>query len=313
MSITFYPTVARDQLPHLGTSLVTTRVLLPATSFAAAEVRRHGFVKDRLPIPRLPASVVERAADSGGFVASHRWGDYRFTVAQYVEWLASWQPQWAALLDYCCEPELAVLTRERQIRTTAACESIWQTYRSVPWAWVPTIQGLTLADYERHALELRPLIEEMRAWYRSHAAFRVGIGTLCRRISVPTIHAIVSTVAALLPGVPLHLWGVKLSVLQAPLALPAQVVSVDSAAWNGLFFTDREAWRASGLAQRQWSWTVAYPRYTAKVTAALARPKQLTFAGLAPVEPAQRKEPGLEEADALVFHSTTAAREGAKL
>jgi hypothetical protein len=38
MSITFYPTVARDQLSRIATN----RVLLTASSYAAVEVRRYG-------------------------------------------------------------------------------------------------------------------------------------------------------------------------------------------------------------------------------------------------------------------------------
>src|SRR5579864_3274516 len=50
-------------------------------------------------------------------------------------------------------------------------------------------------------------------------------------------------VGAILPGFPLHLWGVKLTLLQHSKSLPASVVSIDSAAWNGRFGTgiDRPA------------------------------------------------------------------------
>ena len=271
--IAFYPTVARDQVSRIRTS----RVLLTASSYAASEVYRYGKVRGALPVPVLPEWVTERAADSGGFVASRKWGDYRYTLEQYVEWLYAWRPQWAAMMDYCCEPELAVVTRERQNKTTANIVRTWQAYRDVPWAWVPTIQGLEVEDYERHTRELKPIIEEMQAHYGLDSAFRVGIGTLCRRASVAMIHDVTRAVAAILPGIPLHLWGIKLGALQSPMALPESVVSVDSAAWNGLFGSDREEWKQSGMPQRVWSWEVAYERYRGKVAAALAQPKQLSL------------------------------------
>lgn len=274
--ITFYPTVARDQLSRIATN----RVLLVASSYAASEVRAYGRVRHSLPVPVIPEHVTERAADCGGFVATFKWGDYPYTPEQYVRWLRAWRPQWAATMDYCCEDEITNgkpgVVRERQQKTTEMAWHFWQTYQE-SWAWVPTIQGWTVEDYERHATEMKPLIDEMRAAYADNPDWRVGVGTLCRRASVQMIHDVVRAVSAVLPGIPLHLWGIKLSALQSPIAMPAQVVSVDSAAWNGLFGSDREEWKASGLPQRQWSWDVSYPRYEGKVAAALAEPKQLSL------------------------------------
>lgn len=277
MSITFYPTVARDQVSRLtGTS----RILLTASSYAAEEVRKHGKVRGALPVPILPEHITERAADCGGFVATFKWGDYPYTPAQYVQWLRSWCPDWAASMDFCCEDEITNGTpgvvRERQQKTTEMAWRFWTTYQE-NWPWVPTIQGWTIEDYQCHANELKPLISEMQHVYQGDERWRVGIGTLCRRASVAMIHDVVRAVSEVLPGVPLHLWGIKLGALQSPLAMPEQVVSVDSAAWNGLFGSDREEWKASGLPQRQWSWQVSYPRYAAKVAAALSQPKQLSL------------------------------------
>ena len=275
--ITFYPTVSRDEVSKYCN---VSRILLVASSFAAQEVRTHGKVRANLPTPRLPASVTERAADCGGFVATFKWGDYPYTPDQYVTWLRSWQPDWAATMDFCCEDEITAgkpgIVRERQQKTTEMAWHFWRTYQE-SWAWVPTIQGWQLEDYQRHAIEMRPLIEEMRTAYADCSAWRVGIGTLCRRASVQMIHDVVRAVSAILPGVPLHLWGIKLGALQSPMALPAQVVSVDSAAWNGLFSTGCNEWKESGLPQRRWIFDVALPRYENRVAKALAQPKQLSL------------------------------------
>jgi hypothetical protein len=151
----------------------------------------------------------------------------------------------------------------------------WREFRGVRWTWVPTVQGWEIEDYRRHARELAPLVREMAS---QGEAFRVGIGTLCRRADVRMIHAVVRAVNEELPGVPLHLWGVKLGALQSAAGLPHQVRSVDSAAWNGLFGRDIEKARAervaAGISRAQHCWQVMLPRYRAKVETALQQPKQ---------------------------------------
>jgi hypothetical protein len=92
---------------------------------------------------------------------------------------------------------------------------------------------------------------------------------------------VVRIVATALPGLPLHLWGVKLGALEDPRGLPEAVISVDSAAWDGRYGRGRLAANASGLRHREYSYTVSLPRYLRKVEAALARPRQgvLDFGG----------------------------------
>lgn len=229
-------------------------------------------------LPKLPPQITEKAADSGGFVATFKWGNYRYSPSQYVKWLDGWLPQWAATFDYCCENEITSgrpgVVRERQQKTTEMASHFWMQYRDKPWCWVPTVQGWEALDYQRHALELKPLIDEMQSYYGPDSFFRVGIGTLCRRASVAMIHEVVSVVSQILPDIPLHLWGVKLDLLQSEIALPAGIASMDSAAWNGLWGTGREKWKHSGLSQRRYSLQVALPSYLKKVEIALATPKQ---------------------------------------
>lgn len=270
----FYATIDSDSVrPYMP----DVPVLLPASSWA-----RKG-----LAAPKLPVHVTERAADSGGFVATFRWGDYRYTPAQYAGWLRTWGPSWAATMDYCCEDEITGgkpgVVRERQRKTTEMARHTWDTYRRAPWCWVPTVQGWRVDDYRRHAGELRPLIEEMADYYGPGSEFRVGIGTLCRRASAAMVREVAHAVAAELPGVPLHLWGIKLSVLKDSIALPPQVVSLDSAAWSRLMHGGRYGaggWfehRDAGMTQRQYIYGVALPRYLAKFEAALDEPKQHTL------------------------------------
>jgi hypothetical protein len=287
VTVEFYATVdaqsCRSYMP------ADVSYLLPASSYA-----RFNFRK-----PNLPPHVTRVAADCGGFVATKTWGDYRFRVAQYVRWLETWDrpPVWAAMMDYCCEEEIAGandgVIRDRQDWTTEYARYFIQQYGDAPWAWVPTVQGWDTASYARHARQLFPLVSQLKSFYADRpnmlwdaydgddepaglaAAeanmldFRVGIGTLCRRASVDEIRAIVAAVADELPSVKFHLWGVKLGALQR--GLPEQVASVDSAAWNGRFGTDIELQRNSGLTQREYGFKVALPRYLGKVDAALGQ------------------------------------------
>jgi hypothetical protein len=251
-------------------------VLLPASSWA-----RKG-----LKPPIIPEQITETAADSGGYVASKVWGDYRYSLDEYVNWLLKWRPgppSWVAMMDYCCEPELKVVTRERQDRTTANAWQAWDTYKEVNVVWTPTIQGLEPSDYQRHANELAPLIAEMQHYYIQRGQkdlFRVGIGTLCRRANAMTIWAIVQAVRTALPDVQqFHMWGVKLAAISA-LDMPNLDgdFSSDSAAWSDQMYNSvalREEAKAAGMSQRQYSIMVKLPAYMAKITEAAARPARL--------------------------------------
>ena len=243
-------------------------VLLPASSWA-----RKG-----LQPPRMPAQVTLRAADSGGFVASRIWGEYRYSLEHYVTWLLSWRPVWAATMDYCCEPELAVVTAERQRRTTENGWAAWTHFRQAPFAWVPTIQGWLPEDYRRHASEMQPLIEDMQVAYADNPYFRVGVGTLCRRNDAAMVQAILNAIREVLPGTPLHLWGIKLDALRS-IDL-TQVVSSDSAAWHGNFYHERAQTRQQAaeahMSMRRYAVTVKLPTYVSRVQAAVAESRQVT-------------------------------------
>ncbi len=280
MSITFYPTISRGEVNKY---LTWPRVLLTASSYAATEVHAHQRVRKSLPVPKLPACITEKAADCGGFVATFKWhGVYPYSPEQYVEWLSGWRPDWAATMDFCCETELAQVTHERQCKTTEMAWHFWQTYRDAPWCWVPTIQGWTIADYRWHARQMKPLIEEMQTHYGPESAWRVGVGTLCRRASVRLIREVAYAVEEELGTVPLHGWGLKKKTLTDPIPLPDTFRSVDSAAFNGMWGEGRERWKTelkpdgSHYTQREWSVGPALQRYAADLQRGLASPKQYT-------------------------------------
>jgi hypothetical protein len=250
--------------------------MLPASSFW-----RKGF-----PTPRLPAGV-DVAADWGGFVVQKKWqGEPKFSPDEYVAWLHRIDGlTWAAMWDLPCEPELATGARAVAARQRWTCEqarNFVEWYGDEPFAWVPTIQGYDVEDYRVACDDMRPIIEELYEWYGDLRndddddlwdeetqrnpwggcldSFRVGIGSLCARKDRQQIVDIVNAVAEELPGVPLHLWGVKLAALSGG-GMPDSVVSSDSAAWNGRFGEGMNAVRGSGMTQREYGYRVALPTY----------------------------------------------------
>ena len=269
----FYATFDAHGLAHYIPPNIP--LLLPASS----------WYPDGMHRPPIPPQVTEAAADCGGYVASRIWGDYKYTLEQYVAWLTSWPiaPTWAAMMDYCCEPDLEVVTRERQDRTTANAISAWSQYRAATWTWTPTIQGLEPEDYHRHACELAPLIHEMQIAYTEQGkaeTFRVGIGTLCRRTNTMATRRVIEAVRAALPHVEtFHLWGIKLSIIRA-IDLPALNAlpinanfSSDSATWHGKMYkenTIRDQATAAHMSIRRYCITVMLPIYVEKIQQAAA-------------------------------------------
>lgn len=299
-------------------SLFASLPRVPVMVSAAGYLSRRG-AKTVLKQPRLPAQITVRAADSGGYATMTRWhGVYPFTPRQYVTWLIGWRPQWAALMDVGCldlatRPSLdSLLIQERQFWTTRMAWRMWQTYRELPWAWVPTLHGSLPEQYAAHALAMKPLIEEMLAYYQEAAnwdepeeerftQFRVGLGSLVPRspaFVLETLEAIQCVLGRLL--VRYHLWGKKLALLQYQSILPG-VLSLDTAAWNNLYGREHAQRRKSGLSERAYSWQVSQPVYARKVALALAKPQRLPLFAADPqtLYGATNKKPNLQAFSAI--------------
>ena len=173
---------------------------------------------------------------------------------------------------------------------------------SAGWCWCPVLQGQAVEDYLRHAVDVAGWVYELRDVYAARGqvgAFRVCLGSLCRRNAANKIRAIVRAVAAVLPDLPLHLFGVKLGLLRQAGRLSDAVASLDSAAWSGRFGRDLDrctdeqrrtctACRVVvrprlgprptvcpgcggplGASQREYTVLIALPRYRARVERAL--------------------------------------------
>jgi hypothetical protein len=87
-------------------------------------------------------------------------------------------------------------------------------------------------------------------------------------------YTILNEVRATLPGIPLHLWGIKLDALRS-IDL-SQVVSTDSAVWHGKYRRDdlRACAKASDMSMRRYAVTCNLPSYIEKVHKAVAESRR---------------------------------------
>jgi hypothetical protein len=244
-------------------------VMLPVASF-----QRHDYQLRRPP--RLPLRQSSVAVDTGAFAWFRSFSTYHFSAMQFANWIAGVYPpvSWAVIPDRPTEdlPDPKAV-RVAQVQTSDAIYLVLETLLDVPWSWTPVLQGRTVMDYLRHAVDLAAVLYDLAEIYRHRGqTFRVGIGSICRRDQTPEIRRIVAAVAAVLPGLPLHFFGAKLDVLTGWGSRPRTVMSCDSATWNGRFGRDIAAFDAErrrlGLSQRQFALRVMLPRYAARVEAA---------------------------------------------
>lgn len=168
--------------------------------------------------------------DGAGFVTTRVYGEYFWTVAQYLELAAAYPFEWFASLDYCTEHEIAhdreeVLDRvARTIQVNKECQL--QAADLGLKNLLPVLQGRRPADYERCADAL---------WFSMIPGTTVGVGSICRReINGPEgLIAVVEHLDRVLPpGVALHLFGVKGTALPYLLPFRDRVASIDSQAYG---------------------------------------------------------------------------------
>ena len=261
----FWATLDADSIrPYLP----DVPVLLPIASFQRRDYQlRHP--------PRLALVAAPVAVDTGAFAWFRRYSTYHFSARQFADWIAGVRPpvSWAVIPDRPTEDlDDPCAVRRAQEQTTEAIVHILESLLDVPWSWTPVLQGRTLDDYLRHAIDLAGILYDLAAIHaRRGQTFRVGLGSICRRGHVAEIRRIVAGVASVLPGLALHLFGAKLDVLDGWGNRPRAVQSCDSAAWNGRFGSDipliDAEHRRLGLFQRRYALQVALPRYAARVEA----------------------------------------------
>jgi len=193
-------------------------------------------------IRRNPPEHTRFFLDSGGFSLLNRYGDFPFSREEYLGLIWHYEPDYAATMDYPCEPDInrkiylgsgeaskALRTNEERIKATVD-NAVWLLEREVPapTTIVPVIQGYTAEEYIR-CIDM----------YERRGVFEVadyfGIGSMCRRWRTDDIAKLVvklvNYVWSTHPHVKFHMFGLKLSALRHK-AIYDRTHSVDSAAWS---------------------------------------------------------------------------------
>jgi len=166
--------------------------------------------------------------DSGGFSSSLLSGEYTKSDDEYLWHVEELQPDYFALRDYPCEPELLKqhgrtvemhqeMTLEHHLQLLDKLDNY-----DITGDWVPVLQGWTLEEY----LDCVDL-------FREHGLLcdYVAIGSVCRRGSQNEIRRIISVVKHQIGGRRLHAFGLNVGVLRDP-HLWSCVYSVDSGAFD---------------------------------------------------------------------------------
>lgn len=288
----------RVGVPQVGGRLVQAArerahpVLFSANAFAktypAGHERAQEYRGFRMPDPEQFRGL-DAALDSAGFVAAAHYGDYRWSVEDYYDLVASHPWSWHASVDYCCEPQVAKDRPMRILRIAATAAMLGTcrreaTRRGLPMP-MPVVQGWTAAEFATCA-NLLPLPE----W-----PDLIGIGSVCRRqVHGPAgILSIVDALDPLLPAhVRFHLFGVKSTAL-AYLSNHPRVASVDSMAWDFRARAERRTGRSAEFrAQHMHAWAEQQTRL------ARSAPK---YAGMQGVLFDQAERDGFDSQDDLVL------------
>jgi hypothetical protein len=187
----------------------------------------HNQLRRRKDLTRIRA-IAPWALDSGGFTELSQHGAWRGTVAHYIAAVRRYADdigslEWAAPMDWMCEPAIRRLTgltvEQHQARTIANFLDLRSAAPELPF--IPVLQGWEPADYPRH------ITAYARAGVDLTTFPLVGVGSVCRRQRTTEVAALLTELAGL--GMKLHGFGVKTLGL---LAAGRSLQSSDSAAWS---------------------------------------------------------------------------------
>jgi len=200
---------------------------------------------------------VDWALDSGGFVALNRWGDFPFSPDRYLELVSNLGPEWAASMDYPCEPDIARGTKlsvnDRIEATVEYAVYLCQRDKRI----VPVLQGYTAEEYQRcwNLLSSKMSVE------------RLAIGSVCKRQSKAEISTLCWHLRQFLPSIPIHGFGVKLRALEWP-EVWELFTSIDTNSWE--FHRRGQSWHKIKLTDKQ-----AFDRYYQRIEDIKKKPRQL--------------------------------------
>lgn len=159
---------------------------------ASAYVPR--FLKDGAwPRWRFFSFAGLRWLDGGGYNLLNQFGEYPFTVANWLNLVAMTNPHHYATLDYPCEPDisrqLGLMSNQQRIEATVQKARECLDYDEMVQAQaVPVIQGYSLDEY-RYCIDLHAQAGTIREY--------MAVGSMCRRLSSAELNV-------LIPGIHEH-------------------------------------------------------------------------------------------------------------
>lgn len=215
--------------------LTVPNIMMSAGSIADTKGTKWNLARTRLP-EGFPDRLI---LDSGGYSFFSRWGDYPFSIEDYVGLAHLLQDKYplyrVATLDYPCEPDIDrshLMTNEDRIKKTVSnAVECMHTDQNLPW--LPVIQGYTTNEF----LSCIDLYEEVGITSDYWA-----IGSICSRKGNPLeLRKIITSIKEQHPNGKLHAFGLGIPFLRDPQIFQA-IYSSDSAAWN---------WGISGLNTRE--------------------------------------------------------------
>lgn len=166
----------------------------------------------------LPAWKINNAKeimlDSGGFSLLNKYGDYPFSVKDYVDWIHRMDEindgkvSYVAIRDFPCEPEisrkLGLMSNyeriQRTVKNTIECMS-----HDIPAKWMPVLQGYIRQDY----LTCLQLLKDEGV----DLGDLIAIGSMCRRTDLRQIKDIFCNIQRGYSG-NIHLFGLTMNALK---------------------------------------------------------------------------------------------------
>jgi len=162
--------------------------------------------------------------DSGGFQLMNKFGDYPFSIKEYIDYVNEIKPTFFASMDYPCDgadhpsPHIKYTNKERIQKTVENARMLADL--DVESAFVPVIQGYKLREYAMciDLLKSYGLIKDFMA-----------VGSVCIRKRKEDVVKILKLCKEK-TNARLHVFGLNLGFLKYP-EIRAYVDSFDTMAW----------------------------------------------------------------------------------
>ena len=219
--------------------------------------------------------------DSGGFSFLSEWKKYPFSIDDYAQIINKKKPNFAATMDYPCEPELNIVYKtknhsnsfsmsvnDRIDMTVKNAVSLVDNYGFNNTIIVPVIQGWNIEEY-KYCIDMYHKYDLITDY--------MAFGSMCRRVSIKEAKQLVTKLTSYLMkfgDVKHHFFGFKISFLK-DLAIQSRVYSFDTSAWT---FNTNQRGRKEIYAKTQEELEKNYYNYMNKFERILERSKwQMKF------------------------------------